>query len=36
MHQCVASTQFEVVGKDHAAGRPVFNRVVGLKDGWGK
>ncbi len=21
---------------DHAAGRPVFNRVTGLKDGWGK
>lgn len=22
--------------KDHAAGRPVFNRIAGLKDGWGK
>ncbi|WP_019559210.1 glutamine--tRNA ligase [Caldimonas manganoxidans] len=22
--------------KDHAAGRPVFNRITGLKDGWGK
>jgi len=22
--------------KDHAAGRPVFNRVTGLKDSWGK
>jgi glutaminyl-tRNA synthetase len=22
--------------KDHAAGKPVFNRVTGLKDSWGK
>jgi len=34
--------QFERFGyfvadrKDHAAGRPVFNRITGLKDSWGK
>jgi glutaminyl-tRNA synthetase len=22
--------------RDHVAGKPVFNRVTGLKDGWGK
>jgi len=22
--------------KDHAKGKPVFNRVTGLKDSWGK
>jgi glutaminyl-tRNA synthetase len=34
--------QFERFGyfvadrKDHAPGKPVFNRVTGLKDSWGK
>ena len=34
--------QFERFGyfvadrKDHAAGKPVFNRITGLKDSWGK
>ena len=27
---------FSTDAKDHAAGRPVFNKVSGLKDGWGK
>ena len=37
-----SSWQFERLGyfvadrKDHAAGAPVFNRITGLKDSWGK
>jgi glutaminyl-tRNA synthetase len=36
-----AAVQFERLGyfardKDSAAGRPVFNRTVGLRDTWGK
>jgi glutaminyl-tRNA synthetase len=27
---------FATDAKDHAAGRPVFNKVSGLRDGWGK
>ena len=27
---------FVADGKDHKAGKPVFNRVTGLKDSWAK
>ena len=27
---------FATDAKDHAAGKPVFNRITGLKDSWGK